>query len=61
VPPQQSKNSGGPFARAASGLTRDAARLEGPHIIVRSLAILSCTVAVLVFSAADLWPHLFAR
>ncbi len=66
--PENKKNMGGALGRAASGMlnTRDAARTEAGRtddlrVLVRSLAILSCTLTVLVFGAPDVWPHLFGH
>jgi hypothetical protein len=63
LPQKTNKKSGGSFGRAASGAInrRDAARAEELRMLGRGLAFMGCAIILLVFSAPDLWPHLFPR
>src|SRR3954464_15035105 len=60
MPPHNANKNGGSFGRAASGvIRRDGARAEELRMPRRGLVLMSCTIALFVLRAPDLWPQLF--
>lgn len=59
--PNNKNNTGGTRDRAAPTLRGDAARAGEMQVLANSFAMLGLTVALLVMSAPELWPQLFAR
>jgi hypothetical protein len=60
--PDYNKKNGGSLDRAASGsvIGRDAARVEDLRVLANCLILMAGTIALLVVSGPQLWPHLFA-
>ena len=59
--PKTNNNIGGTRGRAALALRGGAARAGEIQVLANSFAMLTLTVALLLASAPELWPQLFAR
>jgi len=59
--PNNKNNTGGTRGRAALTLRGDAARAGEMQVLANGFAMFSLTIALLVMSAPELWPQLFAR
>ena len=58
--PKTNNNIGGTRGRAALILRGEAARAGEMQVLVNGFAMLGLTIALLVLSAPQLWPQLFA-
>jgi hypothetical protein len=54
-------NSGGSRGRAALAFRGEAARAGETQVVANSFAMLGFTLVLLVLSAPQLWPQLFAQ
>jgi len=59
--PKTNNNIGGSCGRAALVLRGGAARAGDMHVLANTVAMLGFTLALLVLSAPQLWPQLFAQ
>jgi hypothetical protein len=59
-PKNNKNNTGGNRGRAALTLRGEAARAGEMQVLANSFAMLGFTIALLMLSAPQLWPQLFA-
>jgi hypothetical protein len=59
--PKTNNKIGGTHGRAALILRGDAARAGEMQVLANGFAMLAVTLALLVLSAPQLWPQLFAQ
>ena len=60
-PNNKNNNIGGTRGRAALALRGEAARAGERQVLANSFAMLGFTLMLLVLSAPQLWPQLFAQ